>query len=62
MSILEQFAITVILGLLQLVIKNPTSAADVKDQLIGVANDIYAAYGLWPPTPAPTAAPSVKKA
>lgn len=54
MSILEQFAITVILGLLNLVIKNPTAAATLKNQLVGIANDIYAAYGMMPPTP-PTA-------
>jgi hypothetical protein len=55
MSFLEQFAITVILGLLQAVIKNPTTAAAVKTQLVGIANDIYAAYGLTPPASTPGA-------
>lgn len=49
MSFLEQFAITVILGLLQAVVKNPTTAAQVKNQLLGVAGDIYMAYGITPP-------------
>lgn len=55
MSWLEQFAITVILGLLQQVIKNPATAAVLKAQLVGVANDIYLVYGMTPP--APTIAP-----
>lgn len=49
MNFLENFAITVILGLLQAVVKNPAHAAALKTQLVGVANDIYATYGLTPP-------------
>ena len=57
MSILEQFAITIILGVLQLVVKNPAAKKALEAQLVGIANDIYAAYGMvppalsWPPTP-----------
>lgn len=48
-------AITFVLEALQLVIKNPTLAAKVKTDLVGVANDIYATYGMTPPaTPATT--------
>ena len=50
MNFLENFAITVILGLLQAVVKNAAHAATLKNQvwvqLVGVADDIYAAYGL----------------
>jgi hypothetical protein len=35
-----------LLGLVQMVIKNPTRAAAVKTNLLGVADDIYAAYGV----------------
>jgi hypothetical protein len=55
MSFLEQFAITVILGVLQAVIKNPASKAELQAQLIGIATDIAAVYGytLTPPATAP---------
>lgn len=49
MNYLEQFAITILLGLIQTVIKNPATASAVKLQLVGVANDIYIAYGMTPP-------------
>ena len=52
MSILEQFAITIILGVLQLVVKNPASKTQLEAQLLGVANGIYAAYGMTPPAAA----------
>lgn len=50
MNVLEQFAITVMLSLIQMVIKNPETAAKVKGQLLGLADDIYEAYGTVPPT------------
>lgn len=49
MTVLEQFAITILMGLLQLVIKNKDTAAKVKGHLLLVADDIYLAYGLTPP-------------
>jgi hypothetical protein len=49
MGILEQFAITIVLGILQLVIKDPAAKAELQAVLLGVANDIYAAYGQAPP-------------
>ena len=55
MNPLEQFAITIVLGVLQTVVKNPTSKAALQGQLLGVATDIAASYGytLTPPaTPA----------
>jgi hypothetical protein len=62
MNWLEQFAITIVLGILQQVIKDPTKKAALQTVLVGVANDIYASYGLVPPAaPADPAAPlSVK--
>jgi len=60
MTVLEQFAITIVLGLLQLVIKNPNSAAELKTQLLGVADDIYSAYGLTPPDETATPAITTK--
>jgi hypothetical protein len=56
MSILEQFAITIVLGVLQLVVKNPAAKAELQTQLLGIANDIYAAYGQAPP-----ATPAIRK-
>jgi hypothetical protein len=52
MSILEQFAITILLGVLQLVIKNPAAKAELQEQLLGIAADIFAAYGQTPPATA----------
>lgn len=59
MSPLEIFAITMVLGLVQSTVKNPTHAAQMRAQLLGVADNIYMAYGLTPPMPAAatTAAP-----
>jgi hypothetical protein len=58
MSILEQFGITIVLGLLQLIIKDPARAAALKNQLLGIAGDIANVYGyaLMPPAAAPIAA------
>lgn len=53
MNALEQFAITIILGVLQTVVKNPASKAALQAQLLGVATDIAASYGYTltaPPT------------
>lgn len=47
-SWLEHFAITVILGLLQQVVKNPQKRIELQDTLLGVADDIYMAYGKTP--------------
>jgi len=49
MNVIEQLAITFMLELLQLVVKNPDKAAQFKTQLLGVAGDIYSAYGITPP-------------
>jgi hypothetical protein len=56
MSWLEQFAITIILGILQQVIKDPAKKAELQNLLVGLANDIYESYGMSPPAP-PTPAP-----
>jgi hypothetical protein len=55
-SVLEQFAITMVFGVLQMVIKDPALSAKLKSQLVGIANDIYMAWGLALPigaTPVP---------
>ena len=52
MGILEQFAITIVLGILQLVIKDPAAKAELQAVLLGIANDIYTAYGMIPPASA----------
>lgn len=54
MNPLEQFAITIVLGVLNTVIKNPAHKAALQSQLLGVADDIYETYGVTPP-PRPTA-------
>jgi len=46
---LEAVAISIIIGSLQQVIKNPAHAALLKETLLAVANDIYATYGLTAP-------------
>lgn len=60
MTWLEQLAISVIIGILQQVVKNPTHAAELESILVGLANDIYETYGLTPPAPAPTPAGSAE--
>lgn len=52
MNVLVNLAVTFILETLQVIIKNPEKAAELKTQLVGAANDIYAAYGMTPPTQA----------
>lgn len=49
MNTLEQFAITMVLGILQSVIKNPAHSTALKTQLLGIAADIYTSYGITPP-------------
>jgi hypothetical protein len=44
-------ALTFILALVNSLLKDPTTAADVQNDLIGVANVIYTAYGYTLPTP-----------
>jgi hypothetical protein len=45
MNPLEQFAITIIMGILSTVVKNPAHAAALQTQLMGIATDIGAVYG-----------------
>jgi hypothetical protein len=56
MSTLETWLINFALSIILSTIKNPAHAAEVQAQLIGIANDIYAAYGLTPPTTTPVPA------
>lgn len=59
MNTLEAFAITQVLGILQAVVKNPAHKAALQNQLVGVATDIFVAYGMTVPassgTPTATA-------
>lgn len=50
MNPLEQFAVTIVLGVLNTVVKNPAHKAALQNQLLGVADDIYLTYGMTPPT------------
>lgn len=60
MNPLEMFAITMVLGLVQQTVKNPVHAAQMRNQLVGVADQIYMAYGLTPASlQAPAAPPAV---
>ena len=52
MNVIEQLAITFTLELLQEVVKNPAKAAEFKTQLLSIASDIQAAYGVTPPATA----------
>jgi hypothetical protein len=55
---LETMAITMVLGALQMAIKNPAHKAALQSQLVGLATDIFQAYGMTvpaAPAPAPTA-------
>lgn len=57
MNYLETFAISILMGVLQQVVKNPAHKAAVQAQMVGIASEILAAYGYTvtaPPT-APTA-------
>jgi hypothetical protein len=54
MSWLEQFAITIVLGVLNQVIKDPAKKVELQSVLIGLANDIYESYGMVPPSPTST--------
>lgn len=54
MNPLETFAVTMVLGILQQVIKNPTHSAAVENQLVGIATDIFLTYGMVPPSAAIT--------
>lgn len=58
---LEQFGIMMILGALQVTVKNPASKTAMQNQLLGLANDIYSEYGMTPP-PQAVAAVSAKSA
>jgi hypothetical protein len=60
MSFTLQFAINILLDVLQLVIKNPALKAEVQTVLLDIANQIYAVYGQAPPTQV-TSAVNVKK-
>lgn len=49
MNYLEHFAISIVMGILQQTVKNPKHAAALRTQLLGVASDIFLAYGITPP-------------
>lgn len=49
MNPLEAFGISLVLGVLQQVVKNPAHAATMKEILLGLAADIYTTYGIVPP-------------
>lgn len=49
MNTLETFAITMVLGILQTTIKNPAHKAALQGQLVGIATDIFEAYGMAVP-------------
>lgn len=49
MNPLESFAITLVLGLLHQVVKNPEHAKALQNQMLGIADDIYETYGIAPP-------------
>jgi hypothetical protein len=53
MGALENILINMGIAAILATIKNPQHAAELQTQLVGVANDIYAAYGLTPPTGTP---------
>lgn len=57
MNTLESFAITILMGVLQSVIKNPAHKAAVENQLVGVSTEILMAYGytVTPPSTTPAA-------
>lgn len=46
---LEAFAVSIVLGVLQQVVKNPAHAAMMKEMLLGLATDIFTTYGIVPP-------------
>lgn len=49
MNPLEQFAITMVLGIVQTTIKNPAHKSAVQNQLVGLATTIFEEYGMVPP-------------
>lgn len=49
MNQLEALALTIVFGTLQTVIKNPAHKALLQSQLIGLADSIYANYGMEVP-------------
>lgn len=49
MNPLEQFAVMMIMSVIQTTVKNPAHKAAVQTQLLGVADDIYMSYGMIPP-------------
>lgn len=51
MNPLETFAITMVLGMLQGTVKNPAHKQLLENQLVGIATDIFNAYGMVPPPP-----------
>lgn len=52
MNPLEDILITMGISAVKAAIKNPAHAQALQKQLLEVANDIYMAYGIVPPTPA----------
>lgn len=49
MNPLEQFAITMVLGIIQTAVKNPAHKAALQNQLVGLATDIFEEYGMTVP-------------
>jgi hypothetical protein len=52
MNTLESFAITILMGVLQSVVKNPAHKAAVQGQMTGIATEILEAYGYTVTPPA----------
>jgi hypothetical protein len=50
MSWIEEMAVSILLGVLHQVVKNPAKAAAVKAAMLGLADEIYASFGVTPPT------------
>lgn len=51
---LEAFAITMIIGIIQSTVKNPAHKVALESQLVGVADMIFASYGMVAPIAAPS--------
>jgi hypothetical protein len=47
---MEDMVIELVIGIVRAVVKNPAKAKALQTVLTTLANDIYTAYGLTPPT------------
>lgn len=45
----EQMAISIVLGILHQVVKNPAKQAELRGVLLTLADDIYTSYAIAPP-------------